>query len=354
MKIRRLLIFATVGLMTLVLDSCKTGISGLNDNGDVKKIKFEEAPESFLPGARFKNISCIQLEMTEESVLGEVKKIIPVKDKLIVLTKDYDVKSFDRETGKYIGDIGMIGEGPEEYLSVQAMTYDPKGNKIIIYDQAGNSLVSYRLDGTFIEKHVAGSSFLWLNSMESNSVGTLMICNMLSYGPRAGEYAYSLLTQDGDIKKFDPFAPVKMTKYAAAFAQKPMTSNGEEFKFIKFQTDSLFSINNGNIEPLLKLDFGMEVISKEELMSVGQYNSKELIEYCLRNKKLVGIDKVYETSDLMVFIPVVRSLTGFYFWLDKKEGVGYRVSSTNEINSEVVRVVDGSSIIDIMGGMIMS
>lgn len=190
--------------------------------------------------------------------------------------------------------------------------------------------------------------------MESDSEGTLLLCNNLSGGNYPPEYAYTLLYPDGETKDFDPFAPVSVTGYMTAFAQKPMTASGDEFKFIKFQTDSLFSINNGNIEPLLKLDFGMEVISKEELMSVGQYNSKELIEYCLRNKKLVGIDKVYETSDLMVFIPVVRSLTGFYFWLDKKEGVGYRVSSTNEINSEVVRVVDGSSIIDIMGGMIMS
>lgn len=65
--------------------------------------------------------------MTEESVLGEVKKIIPVENKLIILSEDYEVMTFDRETGKYLGNIGMVGEGPGEYLSAQAMAYDPSG-----------------------------------------------------------------------------------------------------------------------------------------------------------------------------------------------------------------------------------
>lgn len=349
MNIRRLLIFATVGLMTLVLDSCKTGISGLNDNGDVKKIKFEEAPESFLPGARFKNISCIQLEMTEESVLGEVKKIVPVEDKLIVLTKDYEVKIFDRETGKYIGDVGMIGEGPEEYLSAHAMAYDPKGRKIIIYDRVGNSFVSYRVDGSFVDKHRGDSSYAWMESMESNSEGSLLMCNNLAYGSNAQKYAYTLLNGEGETINFDPFAPVSVSDYMVAFAQKPMTASGEVFKFIKFQTDSLFSIDNGKIGPLLKLDFGMEIPSKETVVSMGQYQDDEYLKYCLNNKKLIGIDKIYETEDLMIFIPVLQNLTGVYFWLDKKDQAGYRVASSAELLPEFEKILEGKTIKYIIG-----
>lgn len=156
--------------------------------------------------------------------------------------------------------------------------------KIIIYDSAGNAFVSYRVDGTFIEKQKAGTSFLWMNSMESDSEGTLLLCNNLSGGNYPPEYAYTLLYPDGETKDFDPFAPVSVTGYMTAFAQKPMTASGDEFKFIKFQTDSLFSIKDGKIAPLLRLDFGLEVISKEDVMSVGQYTSKEVVEYCLRNK----------------------------------------------------------------------
>lgn len=69
----------------------------------------------FFSGAIFLNeISCIQLEMTENSLLGKISKVIDVDGNLIVLS-DNDILVFDKENGSFLHRIGNIGEGSQEY-----------------------------------------------------------------------------------------------------------------------------------------------------------------------------------------------------------------------------------------------
>lgn len=338
------------GLVTIIsLESCKPR-TAVDDGGDLTVIKFEEAPKDFKLTDSFKDISCVQLEMTDESVLGDIKKIIKADGNLVVLTKDNDVTVFNKDDGGFLRHLGSVGEGPEEFLEAQDMFYDAMEGVITIYDRMKGDFVSYRLNGEFVGKRKAEGVSFWMESLERASDGTILVCNTLSGGNPPSEYAFTLIGADGESRKYDPFAPVTVEGFTTAFAERPMSVFENELKLVKFMSDTVFSVERGEVSPLFKLNLGNGFVPKKVAAEMN-YGS-DMIRYSIENRKLLGINKMFETDGFIMFIPTFETLFGYY-WFDKRSGKGYHVESANSIVAEVLpemnKVIEGRSIINVVG-----
>ena len=135
----------------------------------------------------------------------------------------------------------------------------------------------------------------------------------------------------------------------ATWAKKPISSLGDELKFVKIFTDTLFSVANGKVSPLFKLDLGKKIPSKETISQLGPFpGNPDYLAFIRGNKYLSNIDRIYETSDYIVLIPHQDYIEGYY-WIDKKTNNGFHVDVTSLLDADVNEVVAGRSIMDIWG-----
>jgi hypothetical protein len=95
-------------------------------------------------------VKAIELELTDESLIGWVTKVSRCDEYIIVLEgHESKILLFDNN-GKFVRRIGARGQGPEEYLYCQDITVDDKNRHLYIADY--NRIMCYDYEGNFIEK----------------------------------------------------------------------------------------------------------------------------------------------------------------------------------------------------------
>ncbi len=338
-------------LSGILLSSCNSGDSSEQPADDLAVIKFEEISDDFRLTDSFRDISCIQLEMTENSILGRIKRILDVDGELVVLTKDFDICVFSKEDGRFLRQIGSLGEGPEEFLSAEDICYDAQSRTILVMDCLKQDFVVYRLSGEFVERQKTKGMFPDSYSVVRDSGGTMLTCNNLNSGT-TDECAFTIINPDWTMEDVDPFAPVTLagvggSSLTKVWAKTPMSACGDEIKFVKVLTDTLCSVKDGKASPLYKLDFGRGILTKETVKDMGTWNY-EVSMYCLSNNLFTSVDRMYETSRFVIILPFYDHLLGHY-WIDKETGEGFHFGSTQYYDPEVEKAVQGKSIIQIAG-----
>ena len=98
-----------------------------------------------------KNIRYVPLETTDSSLIGGSCKVRLLEDKIMVT---YGARSeshcflFDRETGKFIREIGHKGEDPRGYSEVKSYVHPVTGH--IYFHRMPNKLIKYNQEGEFL------------------------------------------------------------------------------------------------------------------------------------------------------------------------------------------------------------
>ena len=330
-----------------VIGSCSSSPSK-TEHINVKEMAFDEASKDFSLTSNFKNIKFVQLQATDECIIGDVKKVIDVGEEIVVLTNDNEIFCFKKEDGKYLRQIGNIGEGPEEYLQIGDIYYNDKAGSINVIDYLRGSIVTYGLDGTFVSRKKTDADLGEMVSAEYSSDGYLMVCNMLSDAIPPSEFAYTVIKPNDEFFGIDPFEPVKVKGYSTSFASRPMTIGDKGLTFLKFLNDTVFTMKEGQIAPLYKLSMKKKMPQKDVVAQMGSFGTDELFKMSLKGNYFSGFDKIFETEQYIVLVPMFYAQEG-YFWIDKKTGKGIHVNSSNEFNLDVDMMLQGRSIIKIAG-----
>ena len=90
-----------------------------------------------------KTVRYVPLETTDESLIGATAALHLLKDKILVVTEG-KCMSFDKTTGKYLGNIGHTGDDPEGYTYATCYI-NPKDEKMLVRRGNGNEWESYML-----------------------------------------------------------------------------------------------------------------------------------------------------------------------------------------------------------------
>lgn len=280
-------------------------------------IRFVEAPDTFRLTDNFRSIRCMQLGSKRDSVMGIVSRIIEADGYLIVLAETSpdsftnEVSLFDREDGRLIRQIGRRGDGPEEYRRANDISYNPEDKTVMILDRVASEFVSYRLDGEFVGKRRSNEDFYHaMTSMERASDGTMLICKALESGI-GDQGAFLIINHDWTEEEIDPFYPVVvpqvgMISTSFHWAKIPMSSCGDELKFVGFLSDTLFSVKGGKATPLYKLDFGMKRLTKKFINKIGSGSLLDLSApaYAVQNRIFSYVEYMFETSRYLVILPM--------------------------------------------------
>ena len=97
-------------------------------------------------------VSFVKLETTEDNLIGGISQILFVNNKIIVV--DFDVSKtitvYD-ESGKYLNNIGKLGQGPGEYAYLGHVFLTPDRSTVVVVDMGSGNLKYFGLDGNFIK-----------------------------------------------------------------------------------------------------------------------------------------------------------------------------------------------------------
>ena len=95
----------------------------------------------------------IPLETNDRSSFGTINKVIIEDNLIFVLDIEFAKKAliFDIE-GKFVGELGQKGKGPNEYILLQDLDIDRVNKQVILFDVKGRKLLYYKYNGEFIKK----------------------------------------------------------------------------------------------------------------------------------------------------------------------------------------------------------
>ena len=154
-------------LLTIVLLGCtsnkkqepisKSGVPVINLSEDVSTVP------SLLLSESAEKLEIVSLEMTDQSMLGEIRRI-QVTDHNIWIDhgREFYIYRFSR-SGKFLNKIGSIGQGPGEYTTYSTFLVDEDKKEVYIIANT-NGVLAYDFEGNFKRKIVDIQTILQLFS----------------------------------------------------------------------------------------------------------------------------------------------------------------------------------------------
>ena len=219
-----------------------------------------------------REIACVELETTTESMIGNIQHIEYDKDNIYIYPSynEAAILRFDRHTGKFINRIGRKGRGPNEYTHFNDFTIS-EGKAYIL---SSKKIYVYGIDGKFIQTiDTANEHFykisrcddgkIWLSSDTSNE----------------SLYEYHLLNPEtGEIE-------VKMCEFPeyAGFLVSGTTpfihKEGKDYLVARLWDQTIYRLSDDSYEPYLTIDFHRpNSITAEQRKSLSPAIVDELIE----------------------------------------------------------------------------
>jgi len=98
-------------------------------------------------------VDYIPLEATEQSLLGDLTRVIVASDGSIIT---FDISNalllrFGSD-GRLLNRIGSVGRKDNEYIHLTSIAYNPYSDEIIAWDNPTHTLMYYDLEGNFLRK----------------------------------------------------------------------------------------------------------------------------------------------------------------------------------------------------------
>lgn len=296
------------------------------------KLSIEETKDLFFEAPRY-----IKLESENKAALfGRIDQIKVRKDRIYILDgriKSLLVYGID---GKFIGKVGMYGQGPHEYLDIAGFDVDASGT-------------IYMIDGRLDKLFVYDKDFNYLSSFElpfeADQIQVLenggYMFALSSWNKKACE-GKKIAVTDGDLK-------VLQTYFAYdEYRDDNYWISGYEFiktkDYILYNRPiddhiHLFSLN-GEFIQTIRMDFG-DLTVPDEIKKDVERNLKEFEKYCLLKNFTVVTSRflagtLWEHGQNKIFI------------LDRKTGVFHTSKKLENSDNTLLTGFCGATMISFM------
>jgi hypothetical protein len=248
-------------------------------------------------------------EVTDRSLLAEIKDVALTDGKVLVYTND-QVVAFDGE-GRFLFTIDRRGHGPGEY--VHTSSFFVRGDSIFLYDEVSRKLLAYDGKGAFLADFCTEASvsalqplgdgtYVAKNTYRGENNSTPAICFLDGNLVKTGEANNRFLTSGN--YGFDNFYP-----------------SDEEILYWEFLNDTIFAINGQRtVYPKYFVDFNDYAIPRHIRDGSDEY---ELLDYLNNDGKAglaTAVKYVSEDAESIRFIFIRKEAILNYVRYDKGDG----------------------------------
>lgn len=273
----------------------------------------------------FSKVRYVPLEETPNSILGDVRELLVTNSGDLIVFDLFGEGVFRfAPDGKFLNNIGVKGPGPNEYVNPWDVEYDPFTDKVLVWDNGTRSILTYALDGKMKHK----IRLPWVIEKMGVMDKEHLICYMhhgefLKEGETA--YNYKVIRKDGTVVRefgeygaemngFWPPADNMFYNQLGRCLCNPPLSN------------TLYSVENGTLEPVVTFDFLENNIPEEWKKSPYEdFKQKRR-----KNRNLIDLERIYESDDY--FVMRIRNTTRYALCVVEKETKKIRSIACSIIN----------------------
>lgn len=255
----------------------------------------------------------IQLETNEKCLIPNEYQAIILKNHILI----YSVRFcyvFDRETGKFLCELGKYGRGPEEYNN-SFLAYDYR-NSVVYSGGLDGNMIMYGLDGKYIRSFpgppqkggMEAPSFITKYSYVPDSCIAGYYSNILGNETKL----LTIFNQKGEIiktfpnKNVYPKQPLKMLDLMEG--QFYFIDNSTYFK--ERSCDTVFRVSKKSLIPHLIFETGKYTVP---------YTYKWMIPEERRKVDYIIVNKIFENSSF-VYILAEKKSDDYFAFFNKKTG----------------------------------
>lgn len=328
LQCRRISFYLLAAFYITILFSCNNKNSTNNTKKD-QIIHFNVSnweKDQKIPKKVIKKVRFIPLETKEDCLLGEIDKIISVKNRLYILDRGINKQIFVFNTeGKYLGSIGKYGKGPGEFISLSDFIIDDKKNQLLVLDAQLRKVLTYNLqDANFLNELKV--TFLVTDFVKLDD-------NVLSFYSKFPQTKsginYSIANMNLKDKSYKWF--LVQDEYDTRLSYSHSIFQSENTYFASYFKDIIYRITADEVEPFITIDFGKNKIPKEKLKNIHS-NLKQIVELLKEKDWTYGIENVFENNQFLTFnfklekhnvMVIYSKITGNYFYGNQYEaGLG--------------------------------
>ena len=296
-------------LICLLSISCTQKQSESRESGDMESIPITDFETTYGKLSDFaEEVKMIPLEFTDNSILGEIKKVV-MSDQFIFIMEKHNCEGvyvFDH-TGKLQYRIGTRGEGPKEFINLGDFSINEEEELIYLFDQSRTKILVFTFDNQFVKDIPMD---YYATDMEYQDGLFYLYREQASYGIPL----YSLVIKDlnGDlVGKYYP-----MPKEDLAYISSCIFSKREDnILFAQNMNDSVFVLSDGKLSPLYYIDYKGKSMKPEDRRN-AKSRVRPTINIQLEKKTIAGIEDIFEINN-KVFIKSINVFVPFLTVYDK-------------------------------------
>ncbi len=308
--------------LNLLLLSCNVkektqidqGVHNFNEgSGTIIKIPEDVGESTIKLDSLISDFKFIILETKEECLIGSINKVLSVEGFFIIHDKGNNtITRFDSE-GKFINQIGSVGQGPNDYNEAYDVSINELKSEISVLDLKGRKLVKYRLNGELAD--VTPMKFLF---QQLEYLKGIMVTNVYrsfnKHIPEIGNNKIAFASEDqGIVSVSQKYVENDRNTYTSA---NPLKKFMDRVYFNDPYYNRILRIKDQDVYTEFSFDFGNKGWdAKLDFDLLDDEDIKELIkDYWFFNGEFVA------SSKCLYFSVIGKDAGGkFYYFIDSGE-----------------------------------
>jgi len=294
------------------------------------------------------NCRYVSLDSSQDALLNRPAQIA-VSDEYLLITDylDTPAKLFSAD-GKFICNLGSIGQGPKQYRSVICPYIDEeagsfwllrggnfsqaKENRFLVFDKEGNVVREYDATPLLGDDSHAGSVVLY------NGI-------LAAAGEVDSKYMFSCMSLEGkEIIRIPSRLPAGCFSYASGSEIYP---RGNQFVFKIGDTDTVyvFDLQNKRVKPEMIVHTADHAFDEDAIEKARESRGPDRFRNILRaTEGAYSIDLAGETGKYYLFLVTVHgeNMKTRLAFAEKSSGKAYFVNLINDLDGN--RAVDASEL----------
>lgn len=244
------------------------------------------------------SVKFIKLELTENSIIGEISKMVVFEDRIYILDKLTRSLFIYTLNGKFIFKISRIGNGPGEYSQLDFFDINYETRQIVFTDLMKYRILFYDLEGKFVSDKkikfwiegltptfnkgfVAYSNFRNNKTKLSREYNVVYLDSMMNISECY--FPYDSKNYDNPIIKF-------ITPQLGNF----YSYNQNSYFFSPFKRN-VYQITKNGLQPKYLFDFGDKSFNEEYL------NQKAKLKTYMEQGEFCQLASVLENNGFVIF-----------------------------------------------------
>jgi hypothetical protein len=257
----------------------------------------------------FRKGELITLEVTRNSLLGDISRIGFLPDKMII-SSGPGVIAFDNN-GKYLFNVGRKGPGPHDYTHMNG--FHIKDDTIQIFDNQTRKLISYNANGGYLTSRRIEPTYS-LQTVTPLSNGNYLGRSM-SHDNRPPVPVFTLFNDNfHELRTIEG----RMIPNTFTFYNEIVSQHKDNLLYWEMFNDTIYSVSDyATMAPRYVVDFGRQKFSEAANASTNIVNVIELYYEKYRASVATLVNFVSEDDRYLRFSFEYKPKSVYYVYYDK-------------------------------------